>query len=153
MIHLFSITRMNKPAFGLTVAGMLSIFLCGCQGGSIAGFNNPFGGGTHDTVLLGDRTLDPSVSLVAVPVRSTRGSEPSKLGIAYLKRGDYKRAADTFDQASTINPEDHNSVFLAGLSYEKLGNQPKACTRYSQAARIEYISKYLDGEQRTCDRG
>lgn len=125
---------------------------CGCHGGG-GELRNPFARGSRDTVLLGRRTLDPNVPLTAVPVRSTRGSDASGLGLTYLRRGDYGRAADAFDQASDLNPEDHNSVFLAGLSYERLGDQNEACRRYAQAARIHPRAEYLDGEARACGGG
>ena len=125
----------------VAVTGMLLVsFTCGCQSG----------GGSRVTVLLGARTLDPNERLTPVPVRATRGSEYCERGVDYFRRGDYGRAADAFDRASEMNPDDHNSVFLAGLAYEKLGDQSSACKRYGRAAKIEYRSEYLDGEGRAC---
>lgn len=142
---------------GVAVIGMLlASVLCGCQGNGGSGFSSSFGGGSRTTVLLGAKTLDPNVPLTPISVRATRESEDSKRGVVYLGRGDYGRAARAFERALEVDPGDHNSVFLAGLAYEKIGDQSKACSRYTEAARIVYRSEYLDGESRACgeyDRG
>jgi len=142
-----TLVRRSLAFTGVALLG----FMCGCQSGS-GGFKNPFRSGSRVTVLLGARTLDPNVPLTPISIRSTRDSEDCKRGLDYFGRGDYVRAADAFDRASKINPSDHNSVYLAGLAYEKLGDQDAACSRYVRAARIEYRSEYLDGESRACDR-
>lgn len=139
---------------GLVVLAIMSAsFLCGCLGSGGSGIKNSFGRGARDTVMLGPRTLDPNETLTPVFVHATRGSEDSRRGLAYMGRGDYERAADAFDRALDMNPDDHNSVFLAGLAYEKLGDQSQACSRYTEAAQMEYRSEYLDGESRACKGG
>jgi tetratricopeptide (TPR) repeat protein len=142
MFYAFSRMCRGRTVGSTAVASIMLVGFCsGCGHG-----------GRRTTVMLGEQTLDPNVHLTAVQVRSTSESEESSRGVEYLVRGDYSRAANALDGASRSNPDDHNSIFLAAVAYEKLGKNGEACSRYKRAESIQHRGEYMDGEYRVCEK-
>lgn len=94
------------------------------------------------TVRIGTPTGDPNDSLRYVKIRATSGSADSENGARLLSRNEYESAIEAFDRAVQTNPDDHNSIYLAGLAHEALGEEAEARQRYDQAYQRGGRSKY-----------
>ncbi len=77
---------------------------------------------------------------------ATRSSEHCKMGVKRLKQSRYELAAEEFELAAQEKPSDHNSLYLAGLAYEVMGNYERAAASYDRAivlkSKEEYYAAY-----------
>jgi tetratricopeptide (TPR) repeat protein len=77
----------------------------------------------------------------------------NSLGLAYLKRGDYAKAANVFEIAIKINPEDKYAHNNLGVAYVKQGKLIAAQNQFLEALKLDPVYRkaqinkiWTDGE-------
>lgn len=100
------------------------------------------GAGPSRTIRVGKPTGDLNDPLWYVEVRPTRGSEASARGVRLLAKHLYDEALVEFNNAIEMNPDDHNSLFLAGVASEGLRESFKARDYYERAMAISDEKAY-----------
>lgn len=82
-----------------------------------------------------------AVSLLSLPAKA----DPFADGVEFYQKRNFSRAASCFETVLVRSPEQTNAMYYAGLTYQQMGNTPKALefynrlvTRYpnSQAGRL-----------------
>ncbi len=100
------------------------------------------GGGRSTRIRIGSPTGDLNDPLWYVKVRATRDSEASARGVALLTQHRYDEALAELDDAIETNPEDHNSLYLAGVASEGRKELSEARDYYNRAIAISRKKAY-----------
>ena len=100
------------------------------------------GGGHRRMIRIGKPTGDLNDPLRYVKVRPTRGSEASVRGVRLLEEYRYDEALVEFNNAIEMNPDDHNSLFLAGVASEGQEKPSRAREYYERAMAISSKKDY-----------
>lgn len=110
---------------------------------SNVGCNSSGSGAGHSrTIRIGKPTGDLNDPLWYVTVRPTRGSEASAHGVRLLAKHLYDGALVEFNNAIEMNPDDHNSLFLAGVASEGQKRPFRAREYYERAMAISSKKDY-----------
>lgn len=82
-----------------------------------------------------------------IEVKSS-GHEASEKGVSYLRADMYTEALNSFKQALAEDPEDHRTLFAAGVACEALGDFAQALKYYKRACVASGRAEYVDAKNR-----
>ncbi|MGC9454610.1 MAG: tetratricopeptide repeat protein [Phycisphaerae bacterium] len=75
-------------------------------------------------------------------------SDVAKDATEFAVSGEYAEALELYERAIEINPDDHGSMFNAGLMCEALGRFDQAERYYDRALELEVDKKYIQARKR-----
>ena len=82
-----------------------------------------------------------------VEVKSS-GHKASAKGVSYLRADMYAEALSSFKRALAEDPEDHRTLFAAGVACETLGDFEQALKYYKRACVVDDDEEYQDAKNR-----